>query len=80
MNKPIEPIFAKRTTVTIELPLGKNTRLLHPEQVILKIGRLHHDLGAFCYSQRSNKPRKAGQPREVVIGSLLKQRPKKSCS
>jgi hypothetical protein len=76
MNKPIEPIFATRPTVTIELPLGKNTRLLHPEHVILKIGPVSHDLGALCYSLRSSKMRKPGQPREVVIGSLLKQRPK----
>lgn len=76
MNKPIEHIFATRSTVTIELPLGKNIRLLHPEQVLLKIGPAFHDLGAFCYSLRSSKARKPGQPREVVIGSLLKQRPK----
>lgn len=76
MNKPVEPIFATRSTVTIELPLGKNTRLLHPEHVILKIGPVSHDLGALCYSLRSSKMRKPGRPREVVIGSLLKQRPK----
>ena len=76
MNKPVEPIFATRSTVTIELPLGKNTRLLHPEHVILKIGPVSHDLGALCYSLRSSKMRKPGQPRGVVIGSLLKQRPK----
>ncbi|MDC7701655.1 hypothetical protein [Vogesella indigofera] len=76
MNKPIETIFTTRTTVTIVLPLGKNTHILRPEQVILKIGPLSHDLGAFCYSLRSSKARKPGQPREVVIGSFLKQRPK----
>ena len=76
MNRPTEPIFATRLTITIELPLGKNTRLLHPELVILKIGHNSHAIGALCYSLRSSKMRKSGQPREVVIGSLLKQRPK----
>lgn len=76
MNKPTEPIFSPRQTVILELPLTKNTRILHPEQVILKIGPAFHDLGALCYSLRSSKQRKAGQPCEVVIGSLLKQRPK----
>lgn len=76
MNKPAEPIFSTRPTVILELPLAKNTRILHPEQIILKIGPGSHDLGAFCYSLRSSKPRKAGQPCEVVIGSFLKQRPK----
>lgn len=76
MNKAIEPIFATRQTITIELPLGKNARLLHPEHVILKVGPGSHDLGALCYSLRSGKKRKPGQPRDVVIGSLLKQRPK----
>lgn len=76
MNRSVEAIFATRPTVTVDLPLGKNTRLPHPEHVILKIGPVLHDLGALCYSLRSSKPRKAGQPREVVIDSLLKQRPK----
>ncbi len=76
MNRPTEPIFATRLTITIELLLGKNTRLLHPELVILKIGHNSHAIGALCYSLRSSKMRKSGQPREVVIGSLLKQRPK----
>lgn len=75
MNKPVEPIFATRSTVTIELPLAKNTRILHPDQVILKIGLVYHDLGSFCYALRSNKSRKHRQPREVALGSFLKQRP-----
>ena len=49
MNKPTEPIFSPRQTVILELPLTKNTRILHPEQVILKIGPAFHDLGALCY-------------------------------
>ena len=76
MNNPAERIFSTRPTVILELPLAKNTRILHPEQIILKIGPGSHDIGAFCYSLRSSKPRKASQPCEVVIGSFLKQRPK----
>ena len=76
MNKPIEPIFTTRPTVILVLPLAKNTRILHPEQIILKIGNISHDIGAFCYSIRSSNVRRPGQPREVAINSFLKQRPK----
>ncbi|BBN90127.1 hypothetical protein [Azospira sp. I09] len=76
MNKPAEPTFATRSTVTIELPLAKNTRILHPEQVILRIDSSCYDVGAFCYVLRSHKRRKPGQPREVVFISFLKQRPR----
>ncbi len=76
MNKPAEPIFSTRPTVIFELPLGMNTRILRPEQAILKIDDKYHDLGAFCYAIRSDKHRKRCQPREVVIGSFLKLRPK----
>jgi hypothetical protein len=74
MNKPTEHIFATRPTAILELPLKKHVRILYPERVILKIGAAYHDLGAFCYSARSHQKRK-GQPRGVVIGSFLKQRP-----
>lgn len=76
MNKFAEPIFATRPTVILELPLDKNTSILHPEQVILKISDQTHDIGAFCYTMRSDKPRKPGQPCDVELGSFLKQRPK----
>lgn len=76
MNKVAEPIFTTRPTVTLELPLAKNTRILHPEQVILKIGSNYHDLGSFCYALRSEKMRKPRQPREVALTSILKQRTK----
>lgn len=73
MNKP-EPIFTTRQTVTLRLPLAKNTRILHPEQVILQIDEHYQDLGAFCYALRSDNKRPR-QPREVVLDSFLKQRP-----
>jgi len=76
MNKPSESIFTTHPTITLELPLDKNTRILNPEQVILKIGDEYHDIGALCYALRSDKKRKSRQPREVVISSFLRQRPK----
>jgi hypothetical protein len=76
MNKPSERLFTIRPTVTLELPLNKHTRILSPEQVILKIAHNYYDIGALCYALRSDNARKPGQPLEVVTGSLLKQRPK----
>jgi hypothetical protein len=75
MNKPAEPIFTTRPTVILELPLVKKARILHPEQVILKIGFHYKDVGAFCYALRSNNRRKHRKSREVVLGSFLKHRP-----
>lgn len=76
MSKPRDPFFTSRPTVTLELPLHKHTRILHPEQVILKIADDYHDIGALCYASRSSKMRKQRQPRDVDTDSLLKQRPK----
>lgn len=76
MNKRSEPLFTTRLTVTLELPLDKHTRILHPEEAILKIGDGQLDIGALCYALRSNKTRTGGQPRAVVTSSLLRQRPK----
>lgn len=76
MNKIRELLFTARPTIILELPLEKHTRILHPEQVILKIGEKYHDIGALCYALRSDKARKPKQPREVVPSSLVKQRPR----
>ena len=76
MIKPSDLIFTVRKTITLEVPLNKYARILHPEQVILKIANKYYDIGALCYALRSDKRRKAGQPREVVTCSLIKQRPK----
>jgi len=76
MNKPNEPIFTTRPTVTLELPLGKHTRIIRAEQIILKIADDQLDIGALCYALRSDTSRKPGRPREVVTSSLLKHRPK----
>lgn len=76
MNKSSAPLFIARPTVTLELPLDNHTRILHPEQVILKIADKYHDIGALCYALRSDKVRKRGQPRGVVTKSLIEQRPK----
>ncbi len=76
MNKPSEPFFSARPMVMLSLPLDKHTRIMYPEQVILKIGDNYHDIGALCYALRSYKIRKPGQPREVVTSSHIKGRPK----
>lgn len=76
MNKLPPIIFSARPVVILDLPLAPNTRLLHPEQVMLKVGRAVHDVGAFCYGVRSNKPRKANGPREVIPHSFRKERVK----
>lgn len=76
MNKPASLPFTARQTVTIELPLPARVRIARPEQVILKLGASYHDIGAYCYATRSEKPRSRGQPREVVLSSFLKHRPK----
>lgn len=76
MNNPIEQIFVTRPTIVLELPLTKHVRILHPEQVILKIGQSYCDLGAFCYSIRSRHRKENRKPRDVVLDSLIKQRPR----
>jgi len=76
MNKPVEYIFATRPTITFDFPLPKKTHILHPSQVILKVGNKYHDLGAFCYAIRSEKKRRHREPCDVVSSSFLKQRPR----
>ncbi|MND36984.1 hypothetical protein D3C80_276540 [compost metagenome] len=76
MNKPASNQFTTRPAYVLELPVKESVRILHPEQVILKIGLDYREIGAFCYSLRSDKRRKSGQPTEVVLSSFLKQRPK----
>lgn len=76
MNKLAEHVFTTRPTIVLELPLDKKTRILHPEQVILKIREKYYDIGSFCYAMRSDNRRKPGQPCEVVLSSFIKQRPK----
>ena len=75
MNKPVAHDFATRPYVIVELPLPKNTCLLRPDQFVIKVGKWTFDVGAFCYATRSNKRRGPGKPCEVVVDSILKQRP-----
>ena len=67
-------IFSERPVVILDLPLAANTRLLHPDQVMLKIGNYVHDVGAFCYTLRSKKKRNLGRSRQVVLNSFRKER------
>lgn len=76
MNKAADPIFNIRQAIIVDLPLAPNTRILHPEQVMVRNASTLHDLGAFCYAVRSDAKRKPGQPRGVVTSSLLRQRQK----
>ena len=76
MNKTPENLFTTRPAYVLDLPLKEGVRILHPEQVILKIGSVYREVGAYCYALRSDKQRKPGEPAEVVLSSFLKQRPK----
>jgi len=76
MNSPVDLPFTVRPTVTIALPLPERLRIARPEQVILKLGGSYHDIGACCYTIRSDKPRSPGKPREIVESSFLKRRSK----
>ncbi|QWT47066.1 site-specific integrase [Azospira inquinata] len=75
MNEPIENHFSSRPAYVLGLPLKDETLIIHPEQVILKIGSDYMDVGALCYALRSNNKGKRSQPAKVVLPSLLKQRP-----
>jgi hypothetical protein len=74
MTKQPSIVYSERPVVILDLPLAANTRLLNPDQVMLKIDNLVHDVGAFCYSVRTNKMRRPGKPREVVLGSFRRER------
>ena len=66
--------YRTRPTTVLELPLASGTRILRPEQVILKIDGASQDVGAYCYSSRSPKARGAGAGRDVVLESFLPER------
>lgn len=74
MTKQPPIVFSERPVVILDLPLAASTRLLNPDQVMLKCGCRVYDVGAFCYILRSNKMRKRGKPREVVLSSFRKER------
>ena len=40
MNSMPPNVLSTRATVVIELPFAPNAKILHPEQVIVKIGNL----------------------------------------
>lgn len=74
MTKQPPLIFSERAVVILELPLAANTRLLYPDQVMLKTGSNVHDVGAFCYTLRSNTNRRKDKSRQVVLSSFKKER------
>lgn len=73
MNKRIGHIFATRPTVILELPIQSDIQILHPDQIILKIGKRYYDVGAYCYAIRSAKKIRC-RPLEVEISSFLEHR------
>lgn len=74
MNKQTDPIFTARQHYVLELPLKNTVRILHPEQVIVKVGNKAFDVGSLCYALRSDKPRAANKPTLVMEPSLLPKR------
>lgn len=76
MNNPKRALFTIRPTITVNLPLDQRTRILYPEQILLKIIDKYYDIGALCYALKSDKNRTPRGPQEVVTKSLLKQRRK----
>lgn len=74
MNKP--PQYERRPTVIIDLPLREDVAVLHPEQVVVRVGRATFDMGSFCFATRGFSPiggRKLAV-RGVVVESLLPHR------
>lgn len=75
MNKPLQ--YEGRQTTIIDLPLQEGVSILHPEQVVVRIGRATFDIGSFCFASRDFTPiggRKTAI-RGVVPSSLLSHRP-----
>lgn len=75
MNKPLQ--YERRQTVIIDLPLQDDLAILHPEQVVVRVGRATFDLGSFCFASRDVSPiggRKTSV-RGVVTASMLPNRP-----
>jgi hypothetical protein len=54
--------------------LDKKTKIIRPEQIILRFGRLYIDIGALCYLSRSRAPRKPAQPLSVDKSSYCAKR------
>nr|WP_314543379.1 hypothetical protein [uncultured Massilia sp.] len=54
--------------------MDQKTRIIRPEQIILRFNRLYTDVGAFCYLSRSRARRKPGQPLSVDKSSYSAKR------
>lgn len=76
MNRSPSTAYTARPTITLELPLPKNTRIPSPQHVMLNVDGYHYDIGSLCYSGRSDKRRKHRKAREVALNTLIPQRPK----
>lgn len=64
--------------MVVEMPLQPGFHVLHPEQAVLQFGNQSEDIGAFCYSNRSSKPRHGTEVmpgcRQVSLASLRLER------
>ena len=75
INNCLPVTYSKRPFSILDLSLGEVGEIPHPENVIVKANAVYIDFGAFCYSNRSNTQRGAGQPRSVDVSSFLPDRP-----
>ena len=75
MNKPLQ--YKGRQTVIIDLPLQDDVAILHPEKVVVRVGRAAFDIGSFCFASRdfSRIGGRKVATRGVVTTSLLPNRP-----
>ena len=58
----------------IDLPLDRKTKIIRPEQIILRFDRLYIDVGALCYLSRSRVRRKPAEPLSVDKSSYSAKR------
>jgi hypothetical protein len=67
-------MFVGRKVEIVDLPLPNEARLPHPERVMVRVAGHVHDIGAYCYTSRSPKKRKANGCTEVALKSFQNDR------
>lgn len=66
--------YGSRRATIVDLPLSETVSLLHPENIVLRFNGRAFDIGAYCYTVRSQKVRKANSAGDVVLASFNKER------
>lgn len=61
----------------IDLPLDRKTKIIRPEQIIIRFDRSYIDVGALCYLSRPRVQRKPAQPLSVDRSSYSAKRVEK---